>query len=104
MTKQSWALILGASSGFGEAAALELARTGMNIFGVHLDRRGPHIEQIRDKIDALGRESEFFYADAGDEEKRRQILETIRARLGTPPAGTLRVLLHSLASGVLLPL
>ena len=60
MTKTPWALILGASSGFGEAAALELARTGMNIFGVHLDRRGPHIEQIRDKIDALGRESEFF--------------------------------------------
>ena len=32
-----WALILGASSGFGRATSLELARRGMNIFGVHLD-------------------------------------------------------------------
>jgi NADP-dependent 3-hydroxy acid dehydrogenase YdfG len=35
--KQPWALILGASSGFGEASAVELARAGMNIFGVHMD-------------------------------------------------------------------
>jgi NAD(P)-dependent dehydrogenase (short-subunit alcohol dehydrogenase family) len=104
MSKTPWALILGASSGFGEATALELARTGMNIFGVHLDRRGPHVEQIREKIDALGRESEFFYANAADPEKRRQILETISIRLTTAPAGTLRVLLHSLNSGSLLPL
>ena len=45
MSKQPWALILGASSGFGRATALELARAGMNIFGVHLD--------ARDKLDAV---------------------------------------------------
>src|ERR1041384_2273043 len=104
MTKTPWALILGASSGFGEATALELARTGMNIFGVHLDRRGPHVEQIREKIDALGRESEFFYANAADPGKRGQIVETMSVRLTAAPAGTLRVLLHSLNSGSLLPL
>ncbi len=32
-----WALILGSSSGFGRATALELASRGMNVFGVHLD-------------------------------------------------------------------
>ncbi|MBP1692013.1 MAG: hypothetical protein H6Q32_1365, partial [Bacteroidetes bacterium] len=32
-----WALVLGASSGFGGAAAVEFARHGMNVFGVHLD-------------------------------------------------------------------
>ena len=34
-----WALILGASSGFGAATARELGRRGMSIVGVHLDRK-----------------------------------------------------------------
>jgi NAD(P)-dependent dehydrogenase (short-subunit alcohol dehydrogenase family) len=33
-----WALVLGASSGFGGATSIELAKLGMNVFGVHLDR------------------------------------------------------------------
>ena len=37
--KGKWALILGASSGFGAATALELSRAGMHIVGGHLDRR-----------------------------------------------------------------
>ena len=43
-----WALILGASSGFGEATSLALARAGLNIFGVHLDRKAtlPNAERI----------------------------------------------------------
>ena len=39
---KDWALILGASSGFGAAAAKKLAAEGINIFGVHLDRRSAH--------------------------------------------------------------
>ena len=56
MSKQPWALILGASSGFGEATAIELARAGMNIFGVHLDRRDklPHVAEIQQKIREAG--------------------------------------------------
>ena len=58
MNKQPWALILGASSGFGEATALELARAGMNIFGVHLDRRDnlQRVEALQEKIHGYGRE------------------------------------------------
>jgi NAD(P)-dependent dehydrogenase (short-subunit alcohol dehydrogenase family) len=106
MSKQPWALILGASSGFGEAAALELARTGMNIFGVHLDRREkmPHVEEIQEKIRALGREVQFFNVNASDDEYRRRAIDEINLRLNTEPHGTLRVLLHSLAFGALKPL
>jgi len=106
MSKQPWALILGASSGFGEAAALELARAGMNILGVHLDRREklPHVEEIQEKIRALGRETQFFNVNASDDEYRLETIDHIRQRLQAEPQGTLRVLMHSLAFGVLKPL
>jgi NAD(P)-dependent dehydrogenase (short-subunit alcohol dehydrogenase family) len=105
MSKQPWALILGASSGFGEATALELARTGMHIIGIHLDRRQnlPHVEEIQQKIRALGREVEFFNTNASDDEMRQRTVEQIRQRLASPP-GVLRVLMHSLAFGALKPL
>src|SRR5215472_17142547 len=98
MNKQPWALILGASSGFGEATALELARAGMNIFGVHLDRRDKlaHVAEIQEKIRALGRETEFVNCNASDDEYRLDCIEKLRARLEEPP-GVLRVLMHSLA-------
>jgi len=105
MTKQPWALILGASSGFGEATAVELARAGMNIFGVHMDRREklPHVADIERRIQELGRESQFFNFNAADEDKRKDCVEQIRRRLSEPP-GWIRVLLHSIAFGALKPL
>jgi NAD(P)-dependent dehydrogenase (short-subunit alcohol dehydrogenase family) len=53
------ALILGASSGFGEAVGLELANIGYNIYGVHLDRREtlPHAMEVQQKIRDAGRSS-----------------------------------------------
>ena len=105
MSKQPWALILGASSGFGEATAIELARAGMNIFGVHLDRRDklPHVAEVQERIRALGRECEFFNCNAADDEKRQETVEQIRVRLAAGE-GWLRVLMHSLAFGALKPL
>src|SRR5262245_6942521 len=71
-----WALILGASSGFGEAVSLELARRGMDILGVHLDRRStmPNVERITAAIRALGREAVFLNVNAADEGKRREVV------------------------------
>ena len=103
---QPWALILGASSGFGEATAVELARTGMNIFGVHLDRRAalPHVEEVKGAIQALGREAVFFNANAADDDKRKEVMAGVAARCQDPISpGTVRVLLHSIAFGSLLP-
>ncbi|MBI4611185.1 MAG: SDR family oxidoreductase [Candidatus Rokubacteria bacterium] len=101
-----WALVLGASSGFGEATSLALARAGLDIFGVHLDRKATaaNVERIGAEIRALGREASFFNMNAADPEKRTEVLEHIERTLAernTP--GTLRVLFHSLAFGTLKP-
>lgn len=100
-----WALILGASSGFGAATALELASQGMHIFGVHLDRKAtlPNVERITGQIQAAGREAVFFNANAADPEKRQEVLGAIQTRLGAAGVGRVRVLLHSLAFGTLKP-
>ncbi len=101
-----WALILGASSGFGEAAAIELANVGFNIIGVHLDRKStlPNAERIATQIRESGREALFFNVNAADSQKRMDILQTIKQRgeeLGKPLR--IRVLMHSLAFGTLKP-
>ncbi len=105
MNKQPWALILGASSGFGEATAIELAGIGMNIFGVHLDRRETlgHAAEVRGRIESQGRQAIFFNVNAADEEKRKEVIAKMQAAL-EPDGGTVRVLLHSLAFGTLKPL
>src|SRR5881397_1291551 len=67
-----WGLILGASSGFGAAAARELGRLGMGILGVHLDRKAtlPLAEAVANDVRAAGSPAHFFNVNAADEEKR----------------------------------
>ena len=101
-----WALVLGASSGFGEAVSLALARAGLHIFGVHLDRKStlPNAERIAGEIRALGREARFFNINAADAEKRAEVATEMQRTLdGRGEPGRLRVLLHSLAFGTLKP-
>lgn len=103
-TTPRWALILGASSGFGEATALALAGAGYDIAGVHLDRKAgmAHVEEIRQKIERLGRRSQYFNVNAADEEKRHDVLDAMAAEV-KGNGGTIAVLLHSLAFGTLKP-
>ncbi len=102
--RQDWALILGASSGFGGATARELARCGMNIFGVHLDLRStlPNAHAVMDDVKAAGREAVFFNVNAADAGKRQEVVEGI-AKKCAETGSSVRVLLHSLAFGALLP-
>ena len=101
-----WALVLGASSGFGEACALELGRSGWNVFGVHLDRKGtqPNADRIAGEIRAAGRRAEFFNVNAADDEKRSEVIAAIQGICGAAaPESRVSVVLHSLAFGTLKP-
>jgi len=102
--RDRWALILGASSGMGAATALELARNGMHIFGVHFDLRStlPNAQRVVAQVQELGREAILFNMNAADPKKRAQILDAMEERLkAEKPPATVRVMMHSLAFGTL---
>ncbi|MEX2157808.1 MAG: SDR family oxidoreductase [Dehalococcoidia bacterium] len=101
-----WALVLGASSGFGEATALELAANGYNVAGVHFDLRStlPNAERIQNEIRERGQEALFFNVNAADADKRTTVVEALNERVRqNGDDAYVRVLLHSLAFGTLLP-
>ncbi len=99
--KGKWALVLGASSGFGEAISLGLSKIGMNIAGVHLDRKGtmPHVEEVQAKIRGQGTKAMFFNVNAADTGKRGEVI----AELLKQTEGGIHCLVHSLAFGTLKP-
>lgn len=101
-----WALIAGASSGFGEATAKELAREGLNIFGVHFDRRSSmdHVNEVIASLKVLGRDVLFFNTNAADAAKRTEVLNQMQEhwiKLGGEHF--IKVFLHSIAFGSMKP-
>jgi enoyl-[acyl-carrier protein] reductase III len=108
-TREPWALILGASSGMGEATALALAARGYRICGIHLDFRAAiaHVEEVKAKIVGAGSEALYINMNAADDEKRASALATLRARFDERAADGaqpyVRVVMHSLAFGSLVP-
>ena len=73
--RECWAVVLGARSGFGAAAAKAWARQGFGIIGVHLDLRATKAdaEAVRDEIAGMGVPVHFFNTNAADDAKREQI-------------------------------
>jgi enoyl-[acyl-carrier protein] reductase III len=79
--RERWALILGASSGMGEATSLALAKDGYRICGIHLDFRASlaRVEELKAQIGKLSPEPLFINMNAADDEKRAAALESLRA-------------------------
>lgn len=102
---QKWALILGASSGFGGASAVELAKNGYDILGIHLDRQSTmhKVSAILKKIEKTGHQAVFFNMNAADQLKRNDTLDEIKERFATKEHPHINVLIHSLAFGTLKP-
>jgi enoyl-[acyl-carrier protein] reductase III len=100
-----WALILGASSGFGAATARALAREGMHVFGVHLDPRRTlaRAEAVIADIEAAGQRAVFFNTNAADGRRRSRVIEQIGEVLAEDPAGSVHMFVHTLAFGSLRP-
>ena len=107
--RERWALILGASSGMGQATALALAANGYRIAGIHLDFRAAiaHVDDVKAQIAALGSEALYLNLNAADDEKRHAALATLRERFDRSRAEGrhpyVRVVMHSLAFGSLVP-
>jgi enoyl-[acyl-carrier-protein] reductase (NADH) len=101
------ALILGVSSGFGKATAIELSKRGYNIFGVHLDLGSTRLraEEFRNELEAKGIKAVFYNLNAADSSNIANTVEQIKQEfLKSEEKQALGVILHSIAFGSLGPL
>lgn len=98
-----WAIILGASSGFGGATAVRLAKDGYGIIGIHLDRQTtmPHVQKIIEDINTAGSEALFFNINAADAVKRKEVIGELKTKFDSQPL--IKIVMHSLAFGTLKP-
>jgi enoyl-[acyl-carrier protein] reductase III len=107
--REPWALILGASSGMGEATARTLAAAGYDICGIHLDFRAAlaHVDEVKSAIEGAGRRQLFINMNAADDEKRGVALDQLEAvfeeRRAAGAKPFVKVVMHSLAFGSLVP-
>ncbi|PKA84193.1 NAD(P)-dependent dehydrogenase (short-subunit alcohol dehydrogenase family) [Ulvibacter sp. MAR_2010_11] len=97
--KNTWAVILGGSSGLGLASAKKLAVHGMNICIVHRDRKSnlEHFEKEIVEIVAQGVNVLTFNKDATAKETQMEVCAQL-------PKHSVGLLLHSIAKGNLKPM
>ena len=102
----AWGLILGASSGFGAATAIEVGRRGMHVVGVHLDRKATlhNVARIEQDLTGFGVKARFFNVNAADAVRRAEVVKALSALLAADRGQPLRLVMHSLAFGTLRPL
>lgn len=95
---ERWALILGASSGFGAACSRALAKAGFNIIGVHFDLKStlPRALEVKADVEKAGRKALFFNKNVADDGNRAEIIAQIKPQLS---GALIQVMLHSVAFG-----
>lgn len=105
VNNERWALILGASSGFGAACSRALADAGFNIFGAHFDLKTtlPRALQVKADIEAKGRKALFFNKNVADDRNRAEIIAQIKEYFDSVGGGSIECVLHSVAFGNLKP-
>ncbi len=94
--ENSWAIILGGSSGLGLASAKKLASHGMNICIVHRDLKS-NLDAFQQEINTMksfGVEVKTFNQDALKNDVRNEIVQHFQKN-------SVKLLLHSIAKGSL---
>ena len=88
--------------GLVQQLLVPLAKKGINIYGIHLDRRVAmeSIDQLISDLKSEGVEVIFNNMSATDEEKRKNVI----AELSSKGDVQVKILMHSLAFGALKPI
>ena len=74
----NWALILGASSGIGASCARELAKNGINVYGVYLRKKTDIIETLTDELKSFGVDVIYKKISATNELKRNETIQELK--------------------------
>tara|TARA_X000001036_G_scaffold361145_2_gene344336 strand:+ start:5892 stop:6665 length:774 start_codon:yes stop_codon:yes gene_type:complete len=95
-----WALILGASSGIGAACAKELAKSGVNIYGIYLRKKSNVIDDLTSELKSYGVDVIYKKMSATNSEKRSKAITELKNIENI----NIKIFIHSLAFGTLKPM